>query len=66
MPYSPQFNGIELVFSQLKAAYKKKLLAALIDNFTPDRVSLIHAEIEELDQENIVNCIRKGLNEVYC
>jgi len=26
VPYSPQFNGIEAVFSMVKASYKKSLL----------------------------------------
>jgi hypothetical protein len=52
------------VFSQLKGAYKKKLLAALVEDSVPDRVSMIHSAISELDQGKIINCINKGLSEV--
>jgi transposase len=64
VPYSPQFNGIETVFSQLKGAYKKKLLAALVEDSMLDRVTMIHSAISELDQGKIINCINKGLSEV--
>jgi hypothetical protein len=52
------------VFSQLKGAYKKKLLAALVEDSVPDRVSMIHSAISELDQGKIINRINKGLSEV--
>jgi transposase len=66
VPYSPQFNGIEYVFSQLKAAYKKILLEALVEGSNLDRVSLIRQAIGELDKGMISNCINKGISEVNC
>ena len=64
VPYSPQFNGIEYVFSQLKAMYKKKLLEALVEGSNIERVSLIRKAIGELDKGMIINCINKGMSEV--
>jgi hypothetical protein len=54
------------VFSQLKAAYKKILLEALVEGSNLDRVSLIRQAIGELDKGMISNCINKEISEVNC
>lgn len=41
VPYSPQFNGIEAVFSMVKAAYKKQLLGNILAGRTQHRSTLI-------------------------
>lgn len=64
VPYSPQFNGIEAVFSMVKAAYKKQLLTNILEGRTQQRPTLIKQAILNLDRERIARCVRHGLSEI--
>jgi len=45
VPYSPQFNGIESVFSMLKFCYKRLLLRSIMKNERLQPKKLIEAAI---------------------
>lgn len=64
VPYSPQFNGIESVFSMVKADYKRRLLRQILDRDTQRRMTLISQVIQSLDPEKIRRCVQHGLNEI--
>lgn len=64
VPYSPQFNGIESVFSIVKATYKKQLLANILEGRTQQRPTMIKQAILSLDRERIARCVRHGLSEI--
>jgi hypothetical protein len=57
VPYCPQFNIIEIYFSQLKAKYKKPLLKCAINDAPYDTISLIKQSINE----NATRCVRYAL-----
>lgn len=62
--YCPQFNGIEAVFSMVKAHYKKALLARILSDQRKNPVQLIKEAVATLDPEKIRRCVDHGVNEI--
>ena len=61
IPYSPQFNGIESVFSMVKAAFKKSLLKEIIAGERRNSIKLIKRAIIGLDSEKVKRCVVNGI-----
>ena len=61
VPYSPQFNGIEAVFSIVKAHFKKELLRELQKQQQPNVKELITYAFGQADKEKVQRCIEHGL-----
>ena len=61
-PYSPDFNGIESVFSIVKSQIKKARLEKILKGQTVDILYEIKKSFEEIDREKIINCIQFSLN----
>jgi transposase len=66
LPYSPQFNGIESVFSIAKANYKRELLRAVLKGERLQPKAMINHAIQSLDREKISACLRHGMSEIEC
>lgn len=64
VPYSPQFNGIEAVFSMLKATYKKSLLTSILNGQRKQRTNLIVEAVQGMDHHKIANCVKHGMFEI--
>lgn len=64
VPYSPQFNGIESVFSMVKADYKRRLLRHILDRDSQRRTTMISQAVQGLEPEKIRRCVQHGLNEI--
>jgi len=59
--YSPEFNPIEAVFSQVKRHFKKARLSKIANNEDFDTEAAIHAAFNSVRPENVDPCIRKSL-----
>jgi transposase len=57
IPYSPQFNPIESVFSIIKQSFKKDVLYHLINGKRLMIETLIRKAVNGVNQEKIMNCI---------
>jgi transposase len=57
IPYSPQFNPIESVFSIIKQSFKKDVLYHLINGKRLMIQTLIRKAVNGVNQEKIMNCI---------
>jgi transposase len=66
LPYSPQFNGIESVFSMVKATYKRLLLKAIIGSERICPKAFIGKAIQELQHHKIKACLEHGIKEIEC
>ena len=53
VPYSPDFNGIESYFSQVKANYKNLVLQKLVKGIKPDVIPTIHQSISNVAKEKV-------------
>ena len=56
-PYSPDFNGIESVFSIVKSKIKKARLEKILKGQAVNILHEIKKSFEEIDREKIINCI---------
>ncbi len=61
VPYCPQFNGIEIYFSQMKVKYKKLLLKSVISDAPYDTIGLIKQSIDSISNDNATRCVRYAL-----
>lgn len=59
--YSPEFNPIESVFSQMKRHFKKARLSKLANNEDFETEQAIHDAFDSVRPEKIDPCIRKSL-----
>ncbi len=64
VPYSPQFNGIEAMFSVLKNNYKKLLLERIVNHKTYEVRDLIQRSIKMIDIEVVRSCVKFGMDEI--
>jgi transposase len=64
VPYSPDFNGIETFFSQVKAHYKNLVLQKLVKGIRPDVVAAIHQSISSVAKEKVQACVNHGLKNI--
>jgi transposase len=64
VPYSPQFNGIEAVFSIVKAGFKKELLRQLQKEQQPNVRELITHAFGQADLGKVQRCIDHGLSKI--
>ena len=64
LPYSPDYNGIEKVFSIVKRNYRKILQRKL--NFDEVIVvkDIVAEAFDQLDTEAVKNCVKHGLKEI--
>jgi transposase len=62
VPYSPQFNGIEGVFSMIKARYKQMQLQHLVEEKRFQVATLIKSAIVQLEKEKIGRCIARAIS----
>jgi transposase len=62
VPYSPQFNGIEAVFSIVKCSFKKELLRQLLKEQQPNVKELITYAFGQADLDKVRRCIDYGLS----
>ncbi len=58
MPYSPQFNGIEIYFLLLKATYNKLLLKFLINDDLFESICQTKQSIRSISNKNAKTCVR--------
>ena len=66
LPYSPQFNGIESVFSVVKGNYKRLLLRKLLEE-KPIRVrQLIERSLAALTPGQIEACLQHSEKQIEC
>lgn len=66
LPYSPQFNGIEAVFSILKGTYKRLLLKRIIRGQRLLPRQLIDKSLEALDHADIGACLQHSEKQIEC
>jgi len=64
-PYSPDFNGIESVFSIYKNRLKRERLKALSKGESIDLVNKTKEIFNEITKEKVVNCINFSLNKLF-
>ena len=64
-PYSPDFNGIESVFSIFKNKLKRYRLKALVNGERIDLMEQAKIIFNKIDQTKIVNCINYSLNKLF-
>lgn len=62
VPYSPEFNPIESVFSIVKQQFKRDRLIRVQYNRHPDIKKLILKAFYSVDKKAIQACIRKSLH----
>lgn len=65
VPYSPQFNGIELYWGLLKGHYKKLLLYHLMHDLKIDTVDFIKSAAKRVSDDKAKVCAREGRFCVY-
>ncbi len=59
-PYSPDLNGIELVWSQVKSRYRKSHLQVVSGGGVPDVRGLAIEVLDHLDDDEVRACARHG------
>ena len=64
-PYSPEFNGIEFVFSIFKNRIKRERLNAILHRRKMDLNKEIMKAFHSIDRLNIINCIQHSLNNLF-
>ena len=64
-PYSPDFNGIEFVFSVFKNKLKRRRIKAICHHQEIDLKKEINKCFYEIDRQIIINCINKSLNNLF-
>ena len=64
-PYSPEFNGIETVFSIFKKTIKAERLRSIQFGWRFDLKREIMRAFYEIDREKIINCIRHSLRNLF-
>ena len=60
--YSPEFNPIESVFSQVKRLFSRERLSTLANNEDFDDNRTIRSAFSKVTVEMVVNCAKKSLN----
>ena len=65
IPYSPQFNGIEAVFSMVKQKYKVMALRRIVMEKRYSPRELIDISITELEFVKIQRCIDNGMTLLF-
>jgi transposase len=61
VPYSPDYNGIEKYFAQVKAQYKKQLLQRLMKGERLDPMTMIKQSVENVKDESVRKCVGHGM-----
>lgn len=61
VPFSPQLNPIENVFSRIKDRFKRNRLQAMQTGAYNSAVELIESAIKEVNSEIIKSIVRAGL-----
>lgn len=64
-PYSPDFNGIESVFSIYKNELKRERLKAIVNGYEIDLAEETQKIFSYIEKEKIVNCIKFSLNKLF-
>ena len=64
VPYSPDFNGIEAYFSQVKGEYKKLILQKLVKGIKPDVINDIHQSMKSVPKDKVQACVMFGLKNI--
>ena len=57
LPYKPEFNGIEEVFSLVKRNYKREKLNTLVNKVNKETKTMIKEAFESVKHLHIQNCI---------
>ena len=60
--YTPEFNPIESVFSQVKRVFCRERLNKLVNNEEFDTNKMIHSAFSKVTKTTINACIRKSMN----
>ena len=61
MPYSPEFNPIEAIFSKIKAVFARWRLNCLVNKEPFDMNKEIKAAFQEITAKHCAACVRKSL-----
>ena len=64
-PYSPDFNGIESLFSIYKNKLKRRRLNAIVHGKTINLEEETMRIFDEIDREKIINCIDFSLTKLF-
>ena len=64
-PYSPDFNGIESVFSIYKNKLKRDRLKAIVKGEHIDLVTKTREIFDEIKKDKIIACINFSLNKLF-
>lgn len=64
LPYSPQFNGIESVFSMMKTCYKRILLRSIMRGERLEPRRFIQEAVDTMQKEKIAACLRHSMSEI--
>ena len=59
IPYGPEYNPIERVWAKLKAEFKKRKMAAILEETVPNYPKLIRAIMSSYPPEKIQSICRK-------
>ena len=64
-PYSPDFNGIESLFSIYKNKLKRRRLSAIVHGHAINLEEETRRILAEVDREIIINCIDFSLTKLF-
>ena len=53
MPYAPEYNPIERVWSKIKLCFKKARMSAILDGYAPNFEKLLRKILNEYPQEKV-------------
>ena len=65
IPYSPEFNPIEAVFSQVKAVYRRERLHYLVNQIPFNQEDAIDRAFSKIKREHCKRCAKKSLNLLF-
>ena len=61
VPYRPDFNGVENLWTHAKAEFKAKKLGHIMAGLLWDNLAEAEAAIRSIDTETAIKCIERGL-----
>ena len=64
VPYAPDLNAIEYVFSMLKRNFKKAKLNTMMNDLNSNTEELIEAAWKQIQKEILMNCVYHAYSQI--
>ena len=61
VPYRPDFNGVENLWTHAKAEYKARKLGHIMTGLSWNNQHEAEAAIQSIDRETAIKCLERGL-----